>query len=232
MKTVILLLSLCMAHCAHAAATRDEIMKEALLRGYNSAEAESRYNEYRSNPQAHVQNSNEALGNLFGSMAASAQKRMDASRGQYLDMYDAIAKDMDYPLQTRADVDAMKSMLELNAREDGEGYRYFARKRLIEFALHLRPHSKEFFAMPDYTYAATELRKNAYNGDDFFPWSALMLGKLYLAGRGVPQDDVEAYRLILLCLSRQSDKTDYKNAPDQAQCRETQAMMVKEGWAQ
>lgn len=232
MKTWLFLFLLGAAGASHAAATRDEIMREALLRGYNTADAERRYNDYQRNPQAHVDNAGDAMANLVGTMAASAQRRMNADRGQYLSMYDAIAKDLDYPLETRADVDAMRKMLLLNAREDDEGYRYFARKRLIEYALHLRPHASEFFAKPDYVYAATELRKNAYSADDFFPWSALMLGRLYLAGRGVPQDDVEAQRLIQLCLTYSSRKTDYNNAPDQRQCKETMALMVKEGWAQ
>ena len=231
MKLAPVLMLLCVS-ISHAAATRDEITKEALARGYNSADAERRYEAYKRDPQAHINAATGAMANAFGTMAANAQRRMDADQSTYLAMYDAVRAGVDYPLQTRADADAMKSMLEINARTDGEGYRYFARKRLIEYALHLRPHSKEFFAKPDYEYAASNLRKNAYSDDDFFPWSALMLSRLYLTGRGVPQDDVEAWRLIKLCLKYRSDKTDYNNKPDHEQCRETQAVMVQQGWAQ
>jgi len=231
-KNVHWLLLLLYFGTAEAAATRDEITKEALARGYNTAEAQRRYEEYQRNPQAALNAATGAMANTLSMLAANAQQRMDADQRLYLAMYDAVRAGVDYPLKTRSDVEAMKRMLEINARTDGEGYRYFARKRLIEYALHLRPHSQEFFAKPDYDFAASNLRKNAYSDDDFFPWSALMLSRLYLTGRGVPQDDVEAWRLINLCLSYRSDKTDYNNKPDHAQCRDTQAVMVKQGWAQ
>ncbi len=221
---------------ANAAQNPNDPHKQALLKAYNTAEAERRYAEFIRNPQAHITASNTALGNLVGNLAARAQKNMDESNRIYYGMYDAVALDLEYPLKTTGDVKAMKDMLLLNAKVDKEGYRYFARKRLIEYALQLRPHSDQFFKGVNYDYAVTELRKNAYFGIeedgswDFFPWSAYMLGNLYLTGQGVPMDEAEALRLINRCITDTSRKEDYDDNPDKIKCLLTRSQMHLYGW--
>jgi hypothetical protein len=233
---VFILCTLLLIKFANAAPDNDDPRKQALLRAYNTADAERRYAEFIRNPQAHVTATNTALGNLVGTLAARAQQQMDESNRIYYAMYDAVALDLEYPLKTTADVEAMKEMLLLNAKVDEQGYRYFARKRLIEYALQLRPRSEYFFKGINYEYAATELRKNAYfggedDGDwDFYPWSAFMLGKLYLTGNGVPLDEGEAYRLIDRCIMERSLKKDYDESPDKIRCLLTRAQMFKNGW--
>jgi hypothetical protein len=213
---------------ALAADSADQIRRQALLRGYNTAEAERRYEQTQRLNQPSI--SGGALAGATGALAAMVARneaRARAANQLQQQMYEAVAKGLDFKMDTVSDAEAMRTMLDLNAA--GDDYRWPARKRLVEMALHQRRQAEHLFNKPDYALAATELRKNAYGGDDFHPWSAWMLAKLYLMGAGVPQDEGEAADLLQACITKQGKGyTDTRVAT--VGCHVLQAEMHANGW--
>jgi len=213
---------------AHAADTADQIRRQALLRGYNTADAERRYEEsQRINTPS---TTGTALGGAAGALAgivARNQARAQVKNQLQQQMYAAVERGLDFRMQTVGEAEAMREMLDLNAA--GSDYRWPARKRLVEMALHQRRQAEELFKKPDYELAATELRKNAYAGDDFHPWAAWTLAKLYLMGAGVPQDEGEAAELLQACTTRDGrGYTDLRFAT--VGCHVLLAEMYASGW--
>lgn len=213
---------------AIAADSLDQIRRQALLRGHGTAEAERRYAQSQRLNQPSITGG--ALAGAAGALAAMAARneaRARAANQLQQQMYEAVAQGLDFKMQTVSDAEAMRTMLDINAA--GDDYRWPARKRLVEMALHQRRQAEHLFNKPDYALAATELRKNAYGGDDFHPWSAWMLAKLYLMGVGVPQDEGEAADLLQLCTGKEGKGfTDTRFAT--VGCFVLQAEMHANGW--
>ena len=217
---------------AQAAATRDEITREALLRGYTTADAEARYKASQnrsitaSTPAAH------ALASGLGALAANAQRRMDEDSRNNERMWLLLEADLDVPMETRGELEALQNLLE--AHVDPEDYNIAARRRMVEFALHQRRHAQHFFSSPNPARAAEILRRNAYSAQHFYPWSAMTLAKLYLVGRGVPRDEGEALRLVSLCETAKPGNFPKKQAipGDIVACLLLKARMHRNGWGE
>jgi hypothetical protein len=216
-----------------AAPSRDELLREALLRGYTTQEAERRYVATRREnagvvAPAQAGGVGAALGNLGGAlagMAARNQERADAERGLYNAMNAAVEKRQNYPLDTVLDAQTMKRVLEKRAA-DGDKW---AQRQLIEYMLHQRPYAKFFFDQPDYTAAAALLRPFAYGGTQREVWALLTLAKLYIAGKGVPQDEGEAIGLVQSCATPNNTPRG-PDAADILSCRVLLVNMHRNGW--
>ena len=214
---------------AFAAATRDEITREALLRGYTRQDAERRYNETRSLTDGASKPLGNALASGIGALAANAQRRMDESNALADRIWFALENDLDFPLKTQGDLDALKSLLQANTEGTGDSYNIHARRRQAEFALHLRPQSDQVFPVRNHAEAARPAPMNADSRKELHPWSALTLAKLYLTGRGVPQDEGEARYLIDLCIKPRQQV--FKNTlADEVGCHVLDAQMHRNGW--
>lgn len=221
-----LLLLACAGPAGADALLDNTLKKEALLRGYTTVEAERRYEEYRRNPQAHVDSFNKGIGNLVNNMY-QRQAARDAATGRVWDeMWSAVQAGKDYPVYSRAEGAELKRMLDTQLTRS-DGGEVLARRRLIEYALHVRPHAEFIFPQPDYVYAATQLRQRTYSreGD---AWSANNLAKLYLLGLGVPKDEGEALRLVTR--HGHAVGTDRKTIDDDVRCALTRVRMLEEGW--
>ena len=215
---------------ASAAATRDQITREALLRAHTTADAEARYRAMQdrsvtaSTPAAH------ALASGLGALAANAQKRIDDENRNNERMWLLLEADLDVPMETRGELEALQNLLE--GHVDPDDYNIAARRRMVDFALHQRRHAKHFFPSPNPARAAEILRRNAYSAQHFYPWSAMTLAKLYLTGHGVPRDEGEALRLVGLCETAQPGKfTKPQMIPgDVVACLLLKARMHRNGW--
>ncbi len=216
------------APAVHAADTADQIRRQALLRGYNTAEAERRYEEsQRLNTPSTTGTALAGATSALAGIVARNEARARAANQLQQQMYAAVERGLDFKMQTVSDAEAMRAMLDNNAA--GSDYRWPARKRLVEMALHQRRQAEHLFEKPDYALAATELRKNAYAGDDFHPWAAWTLAKLYLMGAGVPQDEGEAAELLQACTTRDGRGfTDMRFAT--VGCHVLLAEMHASGW--
>lgn len=209
-----------------ADALDNTLKKEALLRGYTTVEAERRYDEYRRNPQAHVDALGKGVGNLVNNMY-QRQAARDAATGRIWDeMWSAVQAGKDYPVYTPAEGAELKRMLDVQMKRT-DGGAVTASRRLVEYALHIRPYAEFIFPQQDYAYAAAQLRQHAYgkNGD---AWSANMLAKLYLLGLGVPKDEGEA--MALVTRYGHAVGLDKKTLDDDARCAMTRVRMLEEGW--
>lgn len=229
-KIAIAGLLLACAGAAQAAATRDEITREALLRGYTTADAEARYKASQNSRVTASTPAANALASGLGVLAANAQKRIDDENRNNDRMWDLLEADLDVPMQTRGELDALQKLLD--GHVDPQDYNIAARRRMVEFALHQRRHSQHFFPTPDPARAAEILRRNAYSAQHFYPWSAMTLAKLYLTGRGVPRDEGEALRLVSLCWTALPGKfTKPQMIPgDVVACMLLKARMHRNGW--
>jgi hypothetical protein len=237
-RQVLLAVTLCLigltaAAPSSAAATADDLLREALLRGYTRQEAEARYAATRREKAglvapAQAGGVGAALGNLGGAlagMAARNQARADAERGLYNAMAAAVESRQEYPLDTVLDAETMKRVL-LARSERGDKW---AQRRLIEYMLHQRQHATAFYAEPDYATAATWLRPFAYGGSQREVWAVLTLAKLYIVGKGVPQDEGEAISLAQSCAI--VDRTPQgPEAGDVIGCRVLLVNMHRHGW--
>lgn len=212
----------------HAAATADELTRQALLRGYTTAEAQRRYDELRNSGASASTAPGQAAAAGLGALAANIQRRQNEQNAADERIWTYLDRGLDVPLETRGDADALNKLLRRNA-EDAD-YNIAARRRIVEYALHQRAHSKQFFEQRDPGYAAAMLRRNAYADLDFDPWSALMLAKLYLGGVGVPQDEGEALYLVELCQQRVLQL--FKNTLSGTMgCHVLRAQMQRNGWS-
>lgn len=212
-----------------AAATADEITREALLRGYTRQEAERRYKESKSLTEGASKPVGAALASGLSGLAANAQRRMDESNALDDRLWFAVENGLDFQLKNQGELDAMKSLLKYNVEGSGKNYNFYARRRQVEYALHLRPQSEHFFPNRHYAEAARLARMNAYARADFHPYAALTLAKLYLTGRGVPQDEGEARYLIDLC-NKYAPQDFRPNLVDRLGCIVMDAQMHRQGW--
>lgn len=214
---------------AFAAATRDDITREALLKGYTRQEAERRYNASNSLTDGASKPVGQALASGLSGLAANAQRRMDESNAVADRLWFALENGLDIPLKTQGDLDALKSLLRANTEGTGKAYNIHARRRHAELALHMRPQSEHVFPVRNHSEAARLARMNAYSQDEFHPWSALTLAKLHLAGRGVAQDEGEARYLVDLCVN--AGRAVFKNTwADTLGCHVLDAQMHRNGW--
>jgi hypothetical protein len=220
---------LVIAQPAFAAATKDEITREALLRGYTRQDAERRYNATNSLTDGASKPAGQALANAFSGLAANAQRRIAESNAIYDRLWFALENGLDIPLKTQGDLDALKSLLRDYTEGTGKSYNIHARRRHAELALHLRAQSEQVFPTRNHNEAARLARLNAYSAAEFYPWSALTLAKLHLAGRGVAEDEGEARYLIDLCINATRDL--FKNTwADTVSCHVLDAQMHRNGW--
>lgn len=217
---------------AQAAATRDEITREALLRGYTTADAEARYKAMQNSRVTASTPAANAMASGLGALAANVQRRIDEEDRNNARMWLLLEADLDVPMETRGELDALKNLLD--AHVDAEDYNIAARRRMVEFALHQRRHSQHFFSSPNPARAAEILRRNAYSAKHFYPWSAMTLAKLYLVGRGVPRDEGEALRLVSLCEKARPGNFVKKDAipGDTVACLLLKARMHRNGWGE
>ncbi len=214
---------------ALAAATKDEITREALLRGYTRQDAERRYNATNSLTDGASKPAGQALANAFSGLAANAQRRMAESNAINDRLWFALENGLDIPLKTQGDLDTLKSLLRDYTEGTGKSYNIHARRRHAELALHMWPRSEHVFPTRNHNDASRLARMNAYSATEFYPWSALMLAKLHLAGRGVAQDEGEARYLIDLCINATRDV--FKNTwADTVSCHVLDAQMHRNGW--
>lgn len=220
------------AGAARAAATADEIKREALLRGYTTAEAEARYKASLNRSITASTPVANALTSSLGVLAANAQKRIDDDRRNSERMWALLEADLDVAVETRADQEALKDLLD--AHVDPEQYNIAARRRMVEFALHQRRYAQHFFPTANPVRAAEILRRNAYSARHFYPWSAMTLAKLHLTGRGVPRDEGEALRLVSLCETARPGNFPVKQSipGDIVACLLLKARMHRNGWAE
>jgi hypothetical protein len=218
------------AGAAQGAATADEIRREALLRGYTTADAEARYKALQNRSVTASTPAAQAMASGLAALAANAQKRMDEDQRTRERLWLLLENDLDVPMQTRADLEALQNLL--NGHVDPDDYNIAARRRMVEFALHQRRHAQHFFASPNPARAAEILRRNAYSARHFYPWSAMTLAKLHLVGRGVPRDEGEALRLVGLCeTARPGNFTKPQMIPgDVVACLLLKAHMHRSGW--
>lgn len=227
MRHPLLLVALLAVSGPAAADALDNVLKkEALLRGYTTAEAERRYEEYQRNPQAHVEALNKGLGNLVNNMYQRQAAKQAATSRLWDEMWDAIKFGKDYPVYSAGEGAELKRMLEVQATRT-DGGEVLAKRRLVEYAMHIRPYAEFIFPQPDYAYAAAQLRGPAYDakGD---AWSANTLAKLYLLGLGVPKDEGEA--LALVTRYGHAVGLNKKTIDDDVRCALTRVRMMEEGW--
>lgn len=202
------------------------LKKEALLRGYTTSEAERRFEEYQRNPQAHVDALNKGIGNLVSNMYQRQAAKAAATNALWGEMWNAIKFGKDYPVYSAGEGAELKRMLEVQLTRN-DGGEVMAARRLVEYALHIRPYAEFLFPQPDYAYAVGKLHANAY-GNPYDPWSANMLARLYLLGLGVPKDEAEAMKLVTRC--GHALGLDKKTVQDDARCALTRVRMLEEGW--
>ncbi|MFG6414462.1 hypothetical protein ACG02S_11195 [Roseateles sp. DC23W] len=223
-------LLLAWAGAAQAAATRDEITREALLRGYTTADAEARYKALQNRSITASTPAANAIASGLGVLAANAQRRMDEDSRNNERMWLLLEADLDVPMETRGELEALQALLD--AHVDPQDYNIAARRRMVQFALHQRRHAQHFFPSSNPARAAEILRRNAYSAQHFYPWAALTLAKLYLTGRGVPRDEGEALRLVSLCETARPGNFPKKEAipGDIVACLLLKARMHRNGW--
>lgn len=204
------------------------LKKEALLRGYTTSEAERRFEEYQRNPQAHVDALNKGIGNLVSNMYQRQAAKQAATSKLWNEMWDAIKFGKDYPVYSASEGAELRKMLEVQLTRD-DGGEVMATRRLVEYALHIRPYAEFIFPEPDYAYAVSKLHAQAY-GEPFDAWSSNTLARLYLLGLGVPKDESEALSLVTRCGHALGLPSRAKSRVDDARCAMTRVRILEEGW--
>lgn len=105
-----------------------------------------------------------------------------------------------------------------------------ATQRLAELMLGLRAHAAAVFPVAQDAEAAALLRRKAYGLDGREAWAVELLGRLYLAGRGVPRDEEEALRLFSLCAGTAEGAAGEDLDAVRRLCRARQALLLERGW--
>lgn len=134
-------------------------------------------------------------------------------------------------MQIQSDLDTVKKMFADVV--DTDNYNMAVRRRLVEYALHMRQRSDQLFLTRNPNRAAEVLRRNAYDPANFYPWSAHMLAKLFLTGTGVPQDEAEAFSLLNECGQKPGrfvQSVSWSIPADAIGCRLTLAQAHRFGW--
>jgi len=216
---------------AHAAATADQLVRESLLRGYTTQDAERRYRELQNRQVTASTPAANAMASSLGALAANMERRMKESNDRFDRFYALMEAGLDVPMQVQSDLDTVRKMFADVV--DTDDYNMAVRRRLVEYALHQRALSNRVFPQPDPARAAQVLRLNAYDPAEFHPWSAHMLAKLYLTGRGVPRDEGEAFYLLDSCgrpAARFVDSVGWSVPADKLACALTLAQALRYGW--
>lgn len=218
---------------ARADALENQIRQESLLRRYSSAEAEERYQNYRRDNDAAREALGSGLTNLSSRLAARAREQMreaEASRDLWQDLWFKV--DIGKPVKVRNARDG-KLMAEMLLTNHDHSWR--AAKLLVEHMLWLHEDSPLVFPQPQELEAARLLRLKTYGLATRHAWAVNMLGKLYLAGVGVPRDEEEALRLFLACPSQglvssfQGNSAEDMSAVN-ASCLLNAATIYEKGW--
>lgn len=222
---------------AQADALENQIRKESLLRRYSSSEAESRYENYRRNNAAATQALGTGLTNLTGRLFQRSQeviKEAERNRDLWEDMWFTVDSGKPVVVRNAEEGRIMAEMLQTNHLHS-----WRAAKLLAEHALWLHADSPLVFAQPQEAEVAAMLRRKAYGLEARQFWAINMLGKMYLAGVGVPRDEEEALRLFTECASidmgpqfgqvRNSNSAE-KIGTVHAQCLLNAASIHENGW--
>lgn len=217
---------------ARAAATADQLVRESLMRGYTTQEAERRYRAMQNSQETASTNAGKAMASGLGALAANMEKRMKESNDRFDRFYTLMEAGLDVPMQTQSDLDTVQEMFDTVV--DADDYNMAVRRRLVEYALHQRQRSDKVFPTRDPARAAQVLRRNAYEPSQFYPWSAHMLAKLYLTGSGVPRDEGQAFFLLSLCglnsPGKFVDAVKWSIPSDTLACFLTRAQALRFGW--
>lgn len=234
-RLIVLFIPLLLVPAVQADRAGDQMLQEALLRQYSTAEAEQRYEAHRKNPDAATQALGSGMSNLVGRMYQRSQERVAAAAAEEETralFWQAVLDGKNIQINTADERSLLVSMLE---EKSNEGY-WPATQRLVEYALWLRPGSEAIFNQPMEPQAAYLLRRATYgiNGN-YENWATGMLAKLYLVGRGVPRDEEEALRLFSLCASGAGHIQDAKGGLEdelaiRTGCAFNAARMVEKGW--
>lgn len=229
-----LLLAALLAPAAHADRIADEASRqEALLRRYSTSEAEERMDAQRANPDAATQALGAGMNNLMNRMyrRAMAQQpdRRRLTEAELRDSYwRAIQNGEDIIPREDRETGILFQLLH-NKHYAGE---WQATQRLVELQLGMRPGAEVLGpgrTGPEHATANLFAVTSGY--DKLQGWALNLLGKLYLAGVGVPRDESEAYRLFRYC----AESAPIPNTEDittiRTRCRFNLATMIEQGWA-
>ncbi len=228
---IVLLASYMAATPARAAATADQITREALLRGYTTQDAERRYRDLQNRQVTASTPGAKAMASSLGALAANMEKRLKESNDRFDRFYALMESGLDVPMEVQSDLDTVNKMFEQVV--DTDDYNMAVRRRLVEYALHQRQLSSRVFPTRNPARAAQVLRRNAYEPSQFYPWSAHMLAKLYLTGVGVPRDESEAFYLLSQCITKPGNFVDavrWSIPADKLSCNLTLAQALRFGW--
>lgn len=201
MRPLLLSISLLLLSPYCANAVDDIELQRSLLRQYNTAEAERRYEAYKSNPNAAVDALNSGLSNLVNRMyqRGMAEARENARIEDRRFHYNHVIN-FRQPIEVNSQEDAQILVDEL-WKKSSINNEWFATKLLVEYALWIAPDAERVFPEPDPALAAAILRDKVFNPDpnERESWAANELAKLYLTGDGVPRDELAAFQLLSRC---------------------------------
>ncbi len=218
---------------AHADSLENQIRQESLLRRYSSSEAASRYENYRRDNDAASKALGDGLTNLTSRLARGsmeAYREAERSRDQWEDMWFAVHSSKPMKARNAKEGRLMAAMLRTN-----QEHSWLAAKLMVEHMLWLHEDSPLVFEKPLEQEAAMLLRYKSHGLARRQAWSANMLGKMYLAGVGVPRDEEEALRIFMTCgWSENNTDPGLSRAEDpsavQAQCLLNAATIHEQGW--
>lgn len=235
-SSLVLLMGMFLSIEVHADAAGDQMLQEALLRQYTTAEADRRFEEHRRNPDAATKALGSGVSNLVSRMYQRELQRQAVAE-QEADIWNTywftIDNGKEVTVNNENERRILLEMLETNSRK---GY-WRASQRLVEYALWLHPDGPTIFpGQPRDDEAALILRRKAYWRDDKRElWAVNMLAKLYLVGRSVRKDEEEALRLFNWCANdtgenmvEKSDQEDQVTI--RTRCSYNAARMVEMGW--
>ena len=110
LSLIILLLACFTARPSLAADTKDQLVRESLLRGYTTLDAERRYRELQNRQNTASTPVGQALASGFGALAANMEKRMKESNDRFDRFYALMEAGLDVPMQTQSDLDTVQKM--------------------------------------------------------------------------------------------------------------------------
>lgn len=228
--------SLAPALPAYADTLENQIRKESLLRRYSSSEAASRYDNYRRDNDAAQKALGAGLTNLTGRLFQRSQeaiKEAERNRDQWEDMWFKV----DIGKKQVVVRNAKEGRLMAEMLQTNHLHSWRAAKLLAEHALWLHDDSPLVFAQPQEAEVAAMLRRKAYGLETRQVWAINMLGKMYLAGMGVPRDEEEALRIFTECATADTDPSFRGNNNSaenvgtvHAQCLLNAASIYENGW--
>lgn len=239
MRPLLLLIGILLFSPFCANAGDDIELQRALLRRHNTAEAERRYEAYKSNPNAAVDALNSGLSNLANRMyqRGMAEARENARLEDRRFHYNHVVN-FKQPIDINSREDA-QILLDVLWKKSDTKNEWFATKLLVEYALWIAPNAEQVFPEPDPALAAAILRDKVFNPNPKKreSWAANQLAKLYLTGDGVPRDEQAAFQLLIRCAESSPAGElfgDTKRTEDprvaETRCRLNLANMYEHGW--